>query len=202
MSQGFISVQQACPKCHGRGKIVSDPCPGCRGDGRTQETKTLSVKVPPGVDTGDRIRLSGEGEAGPDGGPSGDLYVQMNVRKHALFERDGRNLYCELPVGVINAILGDEIEVPTLSGPVKLKIPQETQTGTTFRLKGKGVITVRSAGVGDLFCTVTLETPVKLDNQQKKLLRELQQSLVRGKHSPKTDSWFKGVKKFFDGFTN
>jgi len=202
MSQGFISVQQACPKCHGRGKIVSDPCPGCRGDGRTQETKTLSVKVPPGVDTGDRIRLSGEGEAGPEGGPSGDLYVQMNVRKHALFERDGRNLYCELPVGVINAILGDEIEVPTLSGPVKLKIPQETQTGTTFRLKGKGVITVRSAGVGDLFCTVTLETPVKLDNQQKKLLRELQQSLVRGKHSPKTDSWFKGVKKFFDGFTN
>jgi|TARA_B110000503_G_scaffold133682_1_gene211600 molecular chaperone DnaJ len=201
MSQGFISVQQACPKCHGRGKVISDPCLGCRGQGRVEESKTLSVKVPPGVDTGDRIRLSGEGEAGPEGGPSGDLYVQMNVRKHNLFQRDGRDLYCELPISVIDAILGHEIEVPTLGGPVKLKVPQETQTSTTFRLKGKGVTTVRSSGVGDLFCTVILETPVNLDSKQKTLLRKLQESLNGGQHSPKKASWFKGVKKFFDGFT-
>jgi molecular chaperone DnaJ len=201
MSQGFISVQQACPKCHGRGSIISDPCSACRGQGRTEENKTLSVKVPLGVDTGDRIRLSGEGEAGPEGGPSGDLYVQMNVKKHKLFQRDGRNLHCELPISIISAILGDELEVPTLNGPVKLKVPEETQTGTTFRLKGKGVKTVRSAGVGDLYCTVVLETPVKLSSKQKTILRDLQNSMGLEKNSPKRDSWFKGVKKFFDGFT-
>jgi len=200
MSQGFISVQQACPKCHGRGSVISDPCIVCRGQGRIEESKTLSVKVPPGVDTGDRIRLSGEGESGPEGGPSGDLYVQMSVRKHQLFQRDGRNLHCELPLSFISAILGDELEVPTLNGPVKLKVPEETQTGTTFRLKGKGVKTVRSAGVGDLFCTVILETPVKLSSQHKETLRNLQDSMSESKHSPKTESWFKGVKKFFDGF--
>jgi molecular chaperone DnaJ len=200
MSQGFISVQQACPKCHGRGSTISNPCGVCRGQGRTEENKTLSVKVPPGVDTGDRIRLSGEGEAGPEGGPSGDLYVQMNVQKHKLFQRDGRNLHCELPISIINAILGDELEVPTLNGPVKLKVPEETQTGTTFRLKGKGVKTVRSAGVGDLYCTVVLETPVKLSSEQKTILRDLQNTMGLEKNSPKRDSWFKGVKKFFDGF--
>jgi molecular chaperone DnaJ len=201
MNQGFISVQQTCPTCHGRGTIISDPCNFCRGTGRTEENKTLSVKVPPGVDTGDRIRLSGEGEAGPEGGPPGDLYVQMNVQKHKLFQRDGRNLHCELPISIISAILGDELEVPTLNGPVKLKVPEETQTGTTFRLKGKGVETVRSKGVGDLFCTVVLETPVNLSNKQKDILRNLQGSMGLEKNSPKRNSWFKGVKKFFDGFT-
>ena len=201
MNQGFISVQQTCPTCKGRGTVINDPCNFCRGQGRIEENKTLSVKVPSGVDTGDRIRLSGEGEAGPEGGPSGDLYVQMNVKKHKLFQRDGRNLHCELPISIISAILGDELEVPTLNGPVKLKVPEETQTGTTFRLKGKGVKTVRNAGVGDLYCTVVLETPVKLSSKQKTILRDLKKSMGLKKNSPKRDSWFKGVKNFFDGFT-
>tara|TARA_R110001592_G_scaffold321037_1_gene599280 strand:+ start:21171 stop:22307 length:1137 start_codon:yes stop_codon:yes gene_type:complete len=201
MSQGFISVQQTCPKCHGRGQVISDPCLGCHGQGRIKESKTLSVKVPPGVDTGDRIRLGGEGEAGAEGGPAGDLYVQMNVREHALFQRDGRNLYCEVPISIVDATLGGEMEVPTLNGRVKLKVPPETQTGRLFRLKGKGVTGVRGGGPGDLLCRVTLETPVNLNNEQKELIRQLQDSLDSGKHSPKKASWFEGVKKFFDGFT-
>jgi molecular chaperone DnaJ len=201
MSQGFISVQQTCPKCHGRGQVISDPCVTCYGQGRVKETKTLSVKVPPGVDTGDRIRLAGEGEAGPDGGPPGDLYVQMNVREHALFQRDGRNLYCEVPISIVDAALGGELEVPTLNGRVKLKVPGETQTGRLFRLKGKGVTSVRGGGPGDLMCRVVLETPVNLGNDQKELFRQLQESLESGKHSPRKASWFEGVKKFFDGFT-
>ncbi len=201
MSQGFISVQQTCPKCHGRGQVVSDPCGSCHGRGRIKETKTLSVKVPPGVDTGDRIRLGGEGEAGPEGGPAGDLYVQVNVREHSLFQRDGRNLYCEVPISIVDAALGGELEVPTLNGRVKLKVPPETQTGRLFRLKGKGVTSVRGGGPGDLLCRVVLETPVNLNNDQKELIRQLQDSLEGGKHSPKKTSWFEGVKKFFDGFT-
>lgn len=201
MSQGFISVQQTCPKCHGRGQVISDPCGSCHGQGRIKETKTLSVKVPPGVDTGDRIRLGGEGEAGPEGGPAGDLYVQVNVREHSLFQRDGRNLYCEVPISIVDAALGGELEVPTLNGRVKLKVPAETQTGRLFRLKGKGVSSVRGGGPGDLLCRVVLETPVNLNCDQKELIRQLQDSLEGGKHSPKKTSWFEGVKKFFDGFT-
>lgn len=203
MSQGFISVQQTCPKCHGRGQVISDPCAKCHGHGRIKETKTLSVKVPPGVDTGDRIRLGGEGEAGPEGGPAGDLFVQVNVREHALFQRDGRNLYCEVPISIVDATLGGEIEVPTLNGRVKLKIPTETQTGRLFRLKGKGVISVRGGGPGDLLCRVILETPVNLTSDQKELIQKLYASFEgeSGKHSPKKESWFEGVKKFFDGFT-
>lgn len=201
MSQGFISVQQTCPACHGRGQVISDPCASCYGQGRVKETKTLSVKVPPGVDTGDRIRLGGEGEAGPEGGPAGDLYVQVRVREHALFQRDGRNLYCEVPISIVDAALGGEMEVPTLDGRVKLKIPPETQTGRLFRLRGKGVSSVRGGGPGDLMCRVVLETPVSLNSDQKDLLRQLQTSLEGGKHSPKSTSWFEGVKKFFDGFT-
>lgn len=201
MSQGFISVQQTCPTCHGTGQVISDPCGACHGKGRVQDTKTLSVKVPPGVDTGDRIRLSGEGEAGPEGGPAGDLYVQVSVRAHKLFERDGRNLYCEVPISIVDAALGGEIEVPTLDGRVKLKVPAETQTGRLFRLKGKGVTSVRGGGTGDLMCRVVLETPVNLNAEQKALLEQLQDSLEGSKHSPQKTSWFEGVKGFFDDLT-
>ena len=199
MQQGFFSVQQTCPNCRGKGKIISDPCTSCRGQGRIEETKTLSVKVPPGVDTGDRIRLGGEGEAGPDGGPAGDLYVQIAVREHSIFERDGKHLYCEVPISFTDAALGGELEVPTLDGRVKLKIPAETQTGKLFRLRGKGVAPVRGGSTGDLLCRVVVETPVNLTKRQKELMEELQGSFEKeGEQSPRKASWFKGVKSFFD----
>ena len=199
MQQGFFSVQQTCPNCRGKGKMISDPCNSCHGQGLKEETKTLSVKVPPGVDTGDRIRLSGEGEAGPDGGPSGDLFVQINVRAHSIFERDGKNLYCEVPISIIDASLGGELEVPTLDGRVKLKIPEETQTGKLFRLRGKGVAPVRGGSTGDLLCRVVLETPANLTKKQKELLKKLQESFEQeGNQSPKKSSWFEGVKNFLD----
>ena len=197
MQQGFFSVQQTCPNCRGKGSIISDPCGDCHGQGRVEETKTLSVKVPPGVDTGDRIRLSGEGEAGADGGPSGDLYVQVSVREHEIFQRDGKNLYCEVPVGFVDAALGGELEVPTLDGRVKLKVPAETQTGKLFRLRGKGVAPVRGGAPGDLLCRVVLETPVNLTGKQKELLKEFQASVKGDKHSPRQSSWFEGMKNFF-----
>ena len=162
MQQGFFSLQQTCPRCHGNGQMISDPCNKCHGHGRVEKHKTLSVKVPPGVDTGDRIRLSGEGEVGENGGPSGDLYVHMNVRPHKIFQRDGVDLYCEVPISFVTAALGGEIEVPTLDGRVNLKVPAETQTGKSFRLRSKGVKAVRGAGVGDLICKVVIETPVNL----------------------------------------
>lgn len=197
MQQGFFSVQQTCPTCRGKGKSISDPCGSCHGRGRVEETKTLSVKVPPGVDTGDRIRLAGEGEAGADGGPAGDLYVQVSVKDHEFFQRDGRNLYCEVPISIFDACLGGEIEVPTLDGRVKLKVPEETQTGKLFRLRNKGVAPVRGGPAGDLLCRVTLETPVNLSAKQKELLEELQASFKGKKHSPKQQSWFEGMKNFF-----
>ena len=197
MQQGFFSVQQTCPTCHGKGTIISDPCTACRGQGRVEETKTLSVKVPAGVDTGDRIRLSGEGEAGPAGGVAGDLYVQISVKKHDIFERDDANLYCEVPINFIDASLGGELEVPTLDGRVKLKVPAETQTGKLFRLRGKGVTPVRGGAKGDLLCRVVVETPVNLSSKQKDLLREFQASLEGKKHSPRQSSWFEGMKDFF-----
>tara|TARA_R110002110_G_scaffold415748_1_gene654874 strand:+ start:117460 stop:118593 length:1134 start_codon:yes stop_codon:yes gene_type:complete len=200
MQQGFFQVQQTCPTCRGRGKSISDPCTACHGQGRVEKTKTLSVKVPPGVDTGDRIRLSGEGEAGPDGGPPGDLFVQMSVKQHDLFERDGKNLYCEVPITFVAAALGGELEVPTLDGRVKLKIPAETQTGKLFRLRGKGVKPVRGGSVGDLLCRAVVETPVNLNKEQKTLLKKFQESLGEGgdAQSPRQSSWFEGVKNFFD----
>lgn len=197
MQQGFFSVQQTCPTCRGKGKVISDPCRECHGHGRIEETKTLSVKVPPGVDTGDRIRLGGEGEAGSDGGPAGDLYVQVSVKEHEFFQRDGKNLYCEVPIGLVEACLGGEIEVPTLDGRVKLKIPPETQTGKLFRMRGKGVVPVRGGTSGDLLCRVILETPVNLSKKQKDLLQEFQQSMAGQKNSPKQESWFEGMKNFF-----
>ena len=203
MQQGFFQVQQTCPKCRGRGKTISDPCLDCRGQGLLEKTKTLSVKVPPGVDTGDRIRLSGEGEAGPSGGPNGDLFVQIAVRQHNLFERDGRHLYCEVPINFVDAALGGELEVPTLDGKVKLKIPAETQTGKMFRLRGKGVQPVRGGPIGDLMCRAVVETPVNLNSRQKQLLEELRSTLDEGgnRQSPRQSSWFEGVKSFFDGMT-
>lgn len=197
MQQGFFSVQQTCPTCRGKGKIISDPCNTCHGQGRVEETKTLSVKVPPGVDTGDRIRLAGEGEGGLDGGPAGDLYVQVSVKEHEFFQRDGTNLYCEVPFSMIDACLGGELEVPTLDGRVKLKVPEGTQTGKLFRLRGKGVTSVRGGAPGDLLCRVVVETPVNLTAKQKELLRELQSSMGGTKHSPKQSTWFEGMKNFF-----
>ena len=200
MQQGFFQVQQACPTCRGRGKTISDPCNSCPGQGRVEKTRTLSVKVPPGVDTGERIRLSGEGEAGPEGGPSGDLFVQMSVRQHNIFERDGKNLYCEVPITFVDAALGGELEVPTLDGRVKLKIPAETQTGKLFRLRGKGVKPVRGGSVGDLLCRAVVETPVNLTKEQKSLMEQFQTTLGKTGHaqSPRQTSWFEGVKSFFD----
>ena len=197
MQQGFFSVQQTCPTCRGKGTIISDPCRDCHGRGRVEETKTLSVKVPPGVDTGDRIRLSGEGEAGAEGGPAGDLYVQVSVKDHEFFQRDDKNLYCEVPISIFDACLGGELEVPTLDGRVKLKVPAETQTGKLFRMRGKGVVPVRGGAAGDLLCRVVIETPVNLSAKQKTLLEELRDSFDGKKHSPKQDSWFEGMKSFF-----
>lgn len=203
MSQGFFSVQQTCPQCHGQGKVISDPCNSCHGQGRVQEYKTLNVKIPAGVDTGDRIRLSGEGEAGLNGGPAGDLFVQVSVKPHAIFERDGANLYCEVPISFTTAALGGEIDVPTLDGRVRLKVTPECQTGKLFRLRNKGVKPVRGGAVGDLICRVTVETPVNLTDRQKELLRELEESMDENSgHSPKQKSWFDGVKEFFDGIKN
>ena len=203
MQQGFFSVQQTCPTCRGTGKQIKDPCGVCHGQGRIQETKTLSAKIPAGVDTGDRIRLAGEGEAGERGGPSGDLYVEIRVKEHAIFTRDGANLYCEVPISFVTACLGDDIEVPTLNGKVKLTIPAETQTGKTFRLRGKGVKPVRGGAVGDLLCKVHIETPVQLTKEQKALVEKLGESLSgSGKHhSPQEHSWTNGVKNFFDKLT-
>ena len=203
MQQGFFQVQQTCPNCRGRGKIISNPCPTCRGQGRIEKNKTLSVKVPPGVDTGDRIRLSGEGEAGPESGPAGDLFVQMSVKEHPLFERDGKHLYCEVPISFADAALGGELEVPTLDGRVKLKIPSETQTGKLFRLRGKGVKPVRGGGTGDLLCRSVVETPINLTKRQREILEELKISLGEGgkKQSPRQTNWFEGVKRFFDDMT-
>ena len=204
MRQGFFAVQQTCPTCSGRGKIIPDPCTKCHGDGRVEKTKTLSVKIPAGVDTGDRIRLAGEGEAGQFGATAGDLYVQVHVKEHPIFVRDGNNLYCDVPISFSTAALGGEIDVPTLDGRVKLKIPAETQTEKMFRLRGKGVQSVRGGGVGDLVCKVVVETPVNLSDKQKDLMRQLDESWggdSEAKHRPKSKGFFDGVKKFFDDLT-
>ena len=197
--QGIFSVQQTCPRCRGQGKIISDPCPVCRGQGRVEEQKTLSVKIPPGVDSGDRVRLSGQGEAGTNGGPAGDLYVQVEVRAHNIFERQAENLYCDVPLNFVDAALGGELEVPTLNGRVTLKIPPETQTGRQFRLRGKGVNVsqVRRGGTGDLYCRVIIETPVSLTDKQKDLLREFSKEGSE-EQRPHESSWFDKVKRFVD----
>lgn len=200
MQQGFFSVQQTCPKCRGSGSLISDPCASCSGSGKARGHKTISVKVPAGVDNGDRIRLSGEGEPGQSGGPPGDLYVNVVVKTHPIFSRDGSDLRCEVPIDFVVAALGGELEVPTLEGRVMLKIPAETQTGKMFRLRSKGVRSVRGGAVGDLICSVVVETPVNLVKEQKELLKEFSKSLSGNgdKHSPRASSWLDGVKKFFE----
>jgi molecular chaperone DnaJ len=202
MQQGFFTVQQTCPRCQGRGKVVQDPCDKCRGQGRVRRQKTLSVKVPAGVDTGDRIRLTGEGEAGRNGGPPGDLYVEVRVREHAIFERDGSHLSCDVPVSFARAALGGSVEVPTLDGTATIKIPAETQSGRVFRLREKGIKPVRGGATGDLFCRVVVETPVHLTREQKDLLQKFEASLQKNasRHHPREETWLDGVKRFFRSF--
>ncbi len=199
MQQGFFSIQQTCPKCRGAGKVVDSPCPTCRGAGRIKQHKTLSVKIPAGVDEGDRIRLSGEGEAGVNGGPPGDLYVVIHLKQHAVFQRDHNDLHCEMPISFTTAALGGEIEIPTLDGYAKIKIPQETQTGKVFRLRGKGIKGVRSSSHGDLMCHVVVETPINLTARQRELLSELESINAKnsGHHNPRAKSWMDKVKEFF-----
>ncbi len=200
MQQGFFSVQQTCPKCRGKGQEIKSPCISCNGHGRTRNSKTLSVKVPAGVDEGDQIRLSGEGEAGPGGAASGDLYVRVSIKEHGIFTRDGDDLYCELPVSFSAVVLGGSLEIPTLDGRANLKIPAETQSERVFRLRSKGVRNVRNGHQGDLYCKVTVETPVKLTKKQKDLLRQFEESLGEGgdRHCPRSSSWTGRLKMFFD----
>jgi molecular chaperone DnaJ len=201
VSQGFFTLQQTCPHCRGTGRIVRNPCDNCLGQGRIRRSKKLSVKIPPGVDTGDRVRLAGEGEAGRNGGPPGDLYVEVQVREHPIFERDGMHLSCEVPISLTTAALGGSVEVPTLDGQVVLKIPAETQSGRVFRLRDKGVKSVRGNARGDLFCRVVVETPVNLSPEQRELLRQLDESLRNdgNRHAPRQKSFLEGVKRFFSG---
>lgn len=200
MQQGFFSIQQTCPSCRGAGTMISNPCSGCHGAGRVEDYKKLSVKVPAGVDSGDRIRLAGEGEAGLNGGPAGDLYVQVKVREHDIFTREGPHLYCEVPISFVTAAIGGELDVPTLNGRIKLKVPAETQTSKLFRLRGKGIKTVRGEGPGDLLCRVIVETPVKLNKEQKEMLQAFEASVSKEQdaHSPRSCSWFQKVKNFFE----
>jgi molecular chaperone DnaJ len=200
MQQGFFAVQQTCPRCKGRGQTITQPCDTCLGQGRVRKKKNLSVKVPEGVDSGDRIRLTGEGEAGRNGGPPGDLYVEVRVREHPIFERDGSHLSCEVPVSFVTAALGGAVEVPTLGGTVDLKVPMETQSGRVFRLREKGVKPVRGGPTGDLFCRIVVETPVNLTDEQKELLRKFDATMHESSrnHSPRERSWLDGVKRFFE----
>ncbi len=200
VAQGFFSLQQTCPRCRGAGEIITDPCRTCGGRGRVDKRRKLSVRIPPGVDDGNRIRLSGEGEAGPHGGPPGDLYVEVQIREHPIFQREGAHLFCEAPISFVDAALGGELEVPTLTGRVKVRVPAETQTGKLFRLRGRGVTPVRGGGVGDLHCKIVVETPVNLTEKQKDLLRQFQRSLEgRAKHhSPQKTHWFQRAKDFIE----
>jgi molecular chaperone DnaJ len=200
MQQGFFSIQQTCPKCHGSGKIIPEPCASCGGAGRIKRNKTLEVKIPAGIDSGMRIRSTGNGEPGTNGGPPGDLYVEIHIKPHTVFQREGDDLHCEMPISYSRAALGGEIEVPTLAGKVSFTIPEGTQTGKTFRLKGKGIKGVRSGYSGDLFCHVVVETPIKLTEKQKDLLREFDRLTNEGgaKHSPQSKGWMDKVKDFFE----
>ncbi|MEO1034676.1 MAG: molecular chaperone DnaJ [Pseudomonadota bacterium] len=200
MQQGFFSVQQTCPACRGTGTIITDPCPTCHGRGRVVENRKLAVKVPAGVDDGDRIRLTGEGEAGRNGGPPGDLYVEIRLAPHRLFEREGADLSTEVPISMVTAALGGSVELPTLDGQVSLKIPAGTQSGKVFRLRGKGVATVRDSRKGDLFCRVVVETPVNLSREQENFLRQFEESVTNDstQHSPRSETWTDSVKRFFD----
>jgi molecular chaperone DnaJ len=197
MQQGFFSIQQTCPTCHGRGKVIADPCSACDGAGRLKKSRTLEVKIPAGIDDGMRIRLSGNGEPGVNGGPPGDLYVEIKVKEHSVFQREGDDLHCEIPISFVTAALGGKIQVPTLHGRAEIELPEGTQSGKTFRLRGKGIKGYHSSYPGDLYAHVSLETPVRLSDRQKKLLREFETTLQDPKHSPQSKGWMDKVKDFF-----
>jgi molecular chaperone DnaJ len=199
MRQGFFSIQQTCPHCHGSGKIIPDPCTACNGQGKVKKSKTLEVKIPAGINEGMRIRSAGNGEPGVNGGPAGDLYIEIRIKQHDIFERDGDDLHCTMPVAITTAALGGSIEVPTLGGKAEIELPEGTQHGKTFRLRGKGIKGVRSSYPGDLYCHISLETPVKLTEYQRKLLKDLDKSLKEGgeRHSPNAKSWTDRVKDLF-----
>ena len=201
VSQGPFSMAQTCPRCHGTGKTIANPCVTCAGAGRVKHQKTLSVKIPAGVDEGDRVRLTGEGEAGVNGGPPGDLYVQVHLKPHPVFQRDHDDLHCEMPVSFSTAALGGEIQIPTLDGSARIKVPAETQSGKTFRLRGKGIKGVRSQQPGDLFCHVVVETPINLTARQRELLQEFETISQKdaARHNPRAKGWFDKVKEFFEG---
>jgi molecular chaperone DnaJ len=201
IAQGPFSIAQTCPRCHGSGSVIPNPCAACSGTGRTKLHKTLAVKIPAGVDEGDRVRLSGEGEPGVNGGPPGDLYVQVHIKQHAVFTRDHDDLHCEMPISITAAALGGEITIPTLDGTAKIRVPAETQTGKVFRLKSKGIKGVRSHAAGDLFCHVVVETPVSLTEKQRQLLREFEAISLQdtARHNPRAKGWLDKVKEFFDG---
>jgi molecular chaperone DnaJ len=201
VSQGPFSIAQTCPRCHGSGSVIANPCTACHGTGRIKLQKTLSVKIPAGVDEGDRVRLSGEGEPGVNGGPPGDLYVQVHIKPHPVFQRDHDDLHCEMPISITSAALGGEIEIPTLDGSARIRVPAETQSGKQFRLKGKGIKGVRSQTPGDLFCHVVVETPVQLTERQRQLLREFESisNEDSGRHNPRAKGWLEKVKEFFEG---
>jgi molecular chaperone DnaJ len=199
MQQGFFAVQQTCPTCHGSGKVIAEPCAICHGEGRIKKNKVLEVNIPAGIDEGQRIRLAGKGEPGMNGGPPGDLYVEIRIKPHEVFQRDGDDLHCEVPVSMVTAALGGDLEVATLTEKVSISIPEGTQSGKTFRLRGKGIKGVRSNYPGDLYCHVNVETPVRLTDKQKKLLREFETALHEGgsKHSPQTKGFMDKMKGFF-----
>ena len=198
--QAIFQMQQTCPSCHGSGQEIKEPCLKCRGEGRVRTSKTVEVSIPAGIEEGQRIRLSGEGEPGLRGAPSGDLYVVIRVKEHKTFERNGLDLHCELPISFTTAALGGEVEVPTLVGKVKLTIPKETQTGRRMRVKGKGIKSLRSSAVGDLYCHVSVETPIDLTDRQKELLEEFEKiSTGLGRsQTPRQKSFFDKVRDIFD----
>ncbi|CAL4319232.1 molecular chaperone DnaJ [Buchnera aphidicola] len=203
--QGFFSVQQTCSNCQGSGEIIDNPCNQCNGSGRIKKPKKIIIKIPKGVDTNDKIKLQNEGEAGKHGAQSGDLYIQIFVKKHNIFQRKENNLYCDVPINFCMAALGGNIEVPTLDGKIKIRIPEETQSGKLFRIQGKGIRSIRNQNMGDLFCRIIIETPINLNNKQKELLRELERSINNNKNkkknNPKSKRFFEGIKKFFDDLT-
>ncbi|MDO7936681.1 molecular chaperone DnaJ [Xanthomonas euvesicatoria] len=205
IQRGIFAMQQSCPHCDGRGTLIQNPCKTCHGAGRVEEDKVLSIKGPAGVDPGDRIRLAGDGEAGRAGTPPGDLYVEVRVREHAIFQRDGDDLHCEVPIRISQAALGDTVRVATLGGEAEIRIPAETQTGKLFRLRGKGVRSVRSRSEGDLYCRVVVETPVNLTADQRELLQQFEATFTgedARKHSPKSATFIDGVKGFWDRMTS
>ncbi|CAN5796862.1 molecular chaperone DnaJ [soil metagenome] len=199
MRQGFFSIQQTCPQCHGTGKIIPEPCVTCAGAGRVKKNKTLEVKIPAGINEGMRIRVAGSGEPGKNGGPTGDLYIEIRIKAHDIFERDGDDLHCTVPVGVTTAALGGTLEVPTLGGKAEISLPEGTQHGKTFRLRGKGIKGVRSSYPGDLYCHINVETPIRITEQQRRLLKELDESFKTAgdRHSPNAKSWTDRVKDLF-----